>query len=358
MEIELAVGWREVAPRVDAPSMLIEEAGRLQYLKSDFSLCHDLGLVGPVECPIALDPASRTAYRYVCAAGFGGKDFSQLRAYDLASGRVRSIIELPLNKWVLWLLEWLEGRDESSGQLLGLLATDRPMDDRIVIEHQLFALQPSVDHQPRVRPICRDAYKPLAFSRQRREFVFSGAEGIYIVGLKGERRATLSLDAGPTGHGAAFDPSGAGRVVLGGDGLYLWDLAAGSCRQLVRQARHPVWSHDGRGIWFRESSSDLYYYNLAEDRVEKVLATRSHRYPEVWAARPAQQSVCGRYLALSLQTKKLKGISRKANAAGTQERVYQQDQAICILDLERRELWRREGFFNQFCWAGSSGGTH
>jgi hypothetical protein len=349
LNLEFAEGWREVAPRADAPDLLIEEGGRLLHQSSDFGLPFDFGALGPVDCPIAYDKASRTAFRYVSAPSLTRRDYSELRAFDLSTGESRALLRLPLNQWVLWLLEWIDGRTGEQGQLFGLLATDRPSDDRVVIEHRLLALRVG-EPQARLRPICRDAYRPLAFSRERRELIFAGAEGLYLVNLQGVRSATFP-DKDATGHGAAFDPRGARRAVVGGDGLFLWDLAANRSERLSNLGRYPVWASNQDGFWYRESSSDLHYFDLAKRVSSKIFEVAGNRNPELWYARPVMQTRCGRYLGLSVTAKQLRGVSRKANTTGSRERVYAHDQSICILDLERREYWQRGGFANHITWA-------
>lgn len=350
MNIEFAEGWQSVAPRADAPGLIVETDGRLVYQQSDFSSAQDLGAVGPVDCPVAFDPVTRTAYRYVCASTLSRGDYSELRAYDLATGQSRSLLQLPLNQWVLWMLEWIDSEEPgTAGQLFGLLATDRPADDQVVIEHRLFALKVD-ESRPRMSPICRDAYRPLTFSRQRKELMFAGAEGIYLVNFRGVRSATFP-DADASGQGAAFDPSGGARAVIGGDGLFLWDLASNSSERLKRLGRYPVWAVGQEGFWYRESSSDLYYYDLAKRESSKLFEVVGNRNPECWHARPVTQSRCGRYLAVSVTAKQLKGVSRKANAAGNRERVFAHNHVLCILDVERREYWQQEGLANHVTWA-------
>lgn len=349
LKLEFTESWREVAPRADAPDLLMEEAGRLLHRTSDFTQLYDFGPVGPVDCPVAYNPVTRTAYRYVCAASTGRRDYSQLRAYELNSGRSYAVFDLPLNQWVLWLLEWIGRAGKSDGQLLGLLATDRPADDRVVIEHKLMALRPG-ETQAKLRPLCRDAYRPLAFNRQRKQFVFSGAEGVYVVGLNGQREATFPGSLAHA-HGACFDPKGSGRVIVAGEGLYLWDLETEHIESLHRSGRHPVWAVGQEGFWFRESSSDLYYYDLNKRRATKHLSVQNQRNPEFWHARPAQPSKCGCYLALGLTGKKLKGISRKSNLAGEAERIFVHEHRTCLLDLERSEYWTVPGMASSITWA-------
>ncbi len=349
LKLNFAEEWRAAAPAADSPCLLAEEDGRLRLLAPDLQVQHDFGAVGPVDCPIAYDPVRRLAFRYVCASGFRRGDFSQLRAFSVDRGESYPLKELPLSQWALWFLEWIDANETEPGQLFGLLAMDRPSEDQIVIEHRLFAYKLGAPHL-NLRLLCRDAYKPLAFSRQRREMLFAGADGIYLLSLRGERKLSLPADVGAGGQGAAFDPSGAPRVVIGGDGLHLWDLERNTCRRLTRNGRHPVWSPDGRGLWYRESSADLHYYDFSKDETYKVVSVGNQRHPEFWHARPVCLSTCGRYLAFSLTEKVLRGVSRKGSADASPERVYVHNHALCVVDLVEQTYWSREGFANHLRW--------
>lgn len=332
-----------------APDLLVEWDGRLQLLKSNFERVHDFGLVGPVDCPIAYDAKSQTAYRYRSQSSLVKEDFSRLDAFNLETGEFYPVHQFALNQWALWLLEWIEAEAESGGQLLGLLAIDRTNGERLVIDHNLCTILPD-EARLLQRPLCKDAYRPLAFSRRRREFLFSGAEGIYVVGLKGERKRSLYEEGKASGQGGAFDPSGKGRVVLGGGGLYLWDFEYNQSERLSRHGRHPVWAADGSGIWFRQSSGDLYFYDLVAEESRRILGIPRQHNPEFWYGRAPSVSRCGRYLAVSLTSKRLKGLSRKGTVSGERERVFKYDHALCVLDLEQQALWRCEGFAAQACW--------
>jgi hypothetical protein len=304
-----------------------------------------------VDCPIAYDATNRLAFRYVCATGLQRGDFSQLRAFSIDRRESFPIKDLPPNQWALWFLDWIAASDDEPGQLFGLLATDRPEEGQVVIDHRLFTYRPG-DELLRFRPLCRDAYKPLAFSRKRRELVFAGAEGIYLVSLRGERKIVLPADAAATGQGAAFSIDGSGQVVVGGDGLHLWNLEQNTCLRLTRNGRHPVWSSDGEWIWYRESSGDICYYDVRKDEVSEVLRLADPKHPEFWHARPVSLSSDGRFLATCLTRKILRGVSRKGTATGQRERVYMHQHLICALDLKEQTYWTREGFANQLRWVG------
>ncbi len=349
LELELADGWTEVEPRSEAPSMLVEDSGRLLHLNGELSLQQDFGDLGPVECPIAYDPIGRKAYRYVCAKGLARRDFSELRVYDIDKGVSETLLSLPLNRWVLWQLEWIASQQGDAGQLFGLMATDRPSEGRVVIDHQLFALKPG-ETRYALRPLCRDTYRPLAFSRARKQMIFSGAEGIYLVGLTGRRLMTVSVPE-VNGDSACFAPDGSARALLSSEGIHSWDLEYNRCERLVKSGHYPVWAADGSGFWFRRSSADLLWYDFKTQIITTVVAVLNQRNAELWNTRAAVLSPCGRYLALGLMGKRLKGVSRKRNAKGEVERVYALEHRITVLDLEQRELWHAAGQAKQLTWA-------
>ncbi|NBB80230.1 MAG: hypothetical protein GVY36_12445, partial [Verrucomicrobia bacterium] len=315
----------------------------------DLTERHDYGAVGPVDCPIAYDPVRRLGFRYACAEGARRGDYSQLRAFSVDRLQSYAVHELPFNRWVLWFLHWIGSTGNRPGQLFGLVAVDQPNADQVVIEHHLFTHKAGEDRL-RLNCLSRDAYKPLAFSRRRREMVFAGAEGIYLLGLRGERKLTLPAESSVGGQGAAFCADGSARVVLGGDGLHLWDLERNSCHRLTRNGRHPVWSPDGKSIWYRESSADLHCYAIERDAVELVAGLPKQRNPEFWHARPVCLSHDGRFLATSLTEKMLRGVSQRGNATGERERVFAHDHVLLVMDLERQVYWTRPGFANHLCW--------
>lgn len=350
LQVRIQSIFSEVAPRPDGPELLVELDGRLKRLRSDGHELRDFGRVGPVECPFAYDPATETAYRYVCASGVFVKDYSQLRAFSMRTGQTTVIWEMPLNQWALWFLQWIPSSSGPGGRLLGLLAADQPRDGQVSIEHRLFAMDPD-QPAPKFRPLCRDAYKPLAFSLRRRELAFSGAEGSYIVGLKGERLAALGTDQVATAHGGCFDPAGGPRIALGGGGIHLWNFEKGGCTQLTQQGRHPVWSPEGRSLWYAASSGALMRYDLETGQKEKIIAIQADRFPDFWKSRPVALSRCGRYLAAMLSAKRLRGVTRRTGGIEAKERVFTEDNCFCLLDLQRSEFWRIEGhYFPAYRW--------
>ena len=349
LPIESPAGWREVSPRAGAPDLLVETGGRLLRWRSDGSTVLDFGVTGPVDCPLALDAEAARAYRHVCESRLNSSDFSEIRCFDLKRGGFETVRSLGVNQWVLWMLEWLPGRPGRPGGLFGLLASDLPVAEGIRINHQLMLLD-SRDWALKTRLLCRDAYYPLAFERERGEMLFAGAEGIHRVGLRGERLGSLTAALRPGGRGAVFDPEGAPRAVLGGAGLFLWDFSSGGLRRLTRLGQYPVWAPGGSTVWYSESSSNLLRHDLKSGESETVLAVRRDRHPEVSYARPARLTACGRYLGLPVTCKRVAGMVRSPAGEGRRERLYAHDHAFVIADLEAGAFWQLEGFVTQFHW--------
>lgn len=347
--LKLASGWTQVAPRAGGPELLLESDGKLFHVNSDFTERKLLGPIGPVACPLAYDPRRREVYRYVCEYRAGRKDFSQIRRFNLDTGKRSQLFELPVNQWVLWLFEWVASAKTGEGQLFGLIASDLSTEDSLVLQHQLCILDPQTKEILK-RPLCRDAYYPIAFSWEHRQIVFSGAEGVHLTSMKGERAGTVQLDDFAAGRGASFVPNGGPEVVIGGGGLRLWNTQNGQVSRLTQQGQFPVSTKDGQGVWYSESSSDLFYYDVGTGKSECILQMPNSRLREVSMARPPLLSQCGRYLGLPLSTKRLRGVARSTVDAGKRERVYVESHLFTVLDLESREVWARPGRVDQFRW--------
>lgn len=352
LNLQIADGWHLVNPKATAPDLLIEESGILKQISSSMKTKAELGSVGPVDCPIAYDPVAHTAYRYVCEARHIRRDFSQIYAYNLEDGTSAPVLSLPLNQWILWMLEWIPaGGAAEGGRLYGLLASDRSNGDSLVLEHHLFSLDPAA-HQPQIlhRPLCRDAYYPIRYDHSRRLSLFSGVDGLYLVSLKGERLHRLHLKDDVIGRGASFCPKGTSRVLIGGSGLHLWDYTSSEYRLLRHQGQYPVWSPDGTGAWFSESSGDLMYFDFDTSESTTIIKMRKNHDRELSFARSPQLTKSGRFLALPISGKQLKGISTSRFEAGARERIYAHESAFCILDLDEKSIWIRPGYVNNFKW--------
>jgi hypothetical protein len=356
LPLKLAENWREIEPSSQAPSLLYEREGQLFHAKSDGSLLSAFGSVGNVDCPLAHTLGHDWAYRYVCENRLGHPDFSCLRAFNMRTGQQRDLITLGLHQWICWLLMPLPQTDSEGVQpLMGLLASDHTDDSGIVIRHHLFLYDGR--HPPlRLRPLARDAFYPLALSLKHKELIFHGAEGIYRVGFNGERVANLARDADPLGRGAVFCPHGSLRAVLGGGGLFLWDFEGSHCRELFAKGQWPAWHGDHNEIWFSITSNDLHVMQLNEDGAANppipVLTAEAGRMDAIGFGCPPVIHPNGRYLMHRVQRRRLRGTTRgPVSQKQTSERIFANEESLCVLDLEEKVIWQLPGIHQHATWA-------
>jgi len=354
MRLDVPDGWREAEGGAALPPLLVEHGDALELLGSDLARRQRWAPLGWVDCPVALDAGRGIAYRYVCEGRARARDFSELRAFDLANGATETIGRLRPNQWVLWLLQWMPSGPGKRGRLFGLVASDETDAAGLAIEHRLFALD--LDGGGfRFQPLARDAFAPMAFSEKRREIVFEGAEGVHIVNLRGECRRSWSGRESPRTRGAAWAPDGSARVALGGGGIDLWDLDGGRVERLTRLGQHPVWDGARDRIWYFESGARLAYYDLASGRSAVFAEAAGDRHPETQNIRPARLGRNGRFLASVFSTRRMRGVT---GSAGAREYVYEYDHALVAFDLKTRRFWRRDGFRPPLRWLdGVAGGS-
>lgn len=322
----LAKGWRQVEPRPVHRTLLWEASGQLQISQTDFSQPHAFGQVGSIDCPIAVDPVRRLAYRYICPDG-AGRDFSEIVAFHLDLGTKSRLFRLGLNQWIVWMFQYLPKEDV----LLALLATDMPGEE-LRIQHQLGLFD--LKHSRRLQvPLPRDAFCPVDLHENRREILFHGAEGWQIITFSGKRVAHLRSRAVPLGRGGALHPNRP-LAALGGGGIALWNRQRNAIQTLHRQGQQPAWSPDGKVLYFSESSSDLFQHTLANGQTERIFSIAGNRQAEVTRARRPALTSDGRWLALPI-TRKL--LRREAPAGETR---FTFSESLVVADLEQKEIWQ------------------
>ena len=342
LRLQLAEGFREVAPRKCGRRLVWEENGVLRAGETDFAAPSELGSIGGVDCPVAVDARSGRAWAYCCQFRPGVRDFSEIREFDLATGRSKRLARLGLHQWALWLLtHWAE-----ADMLLALVATDT-RSAAIHIRHHLALLETRTGTM-RLVALPRDAFMPLTWCMRRRWVVFYGAEGTHLVSLSGRRLLTLppasAVVAGPRGRGASVHPDKP-LALLGGDGLWLWNLETGALRQLRERGQYPTWTPDGKRCWFSESSSDLYELDCETGAERRLLRIAGNNYLEINYARPVAVEPGGERLALPL-TRLLKIDPAVAGQMPTQARMHR----LCVVDVAAREAWMAPGYARNLAW--------
>jgi hypothetical protein len=337
LKLQLAEGFREVSPRACGRRLLWEHGGEFNIAETDFAVPRALGHLGGVDCPLAVDSARGLAWAYCCQLRLGVRDYSEIREFDLATGQSRRLVRLGLHQWAIWLLaHWVE-----AGALLALVATDTRA-AAIHIRHHLAVidLRRGALH---LIALPRDAFSPLAWCARRRWVIFHGAEGTHLVTFTGRREQSIP-PGGPLGRGGDLHPHKP-LALIGGDGIWLWNLEDGQCRRIRERGQYPRWTPDGESCWFSESSSDLYQLNCTSGAEQRLLRIVGNPLTEINYARPVAVDGDGRRLALPL-TRLLKMDPAAAANSTLLARLHR----LCVLDLTTREAWMTSGYARNLAW--------
>ena len=337
LRLQLAEGFREVAPRPCGRRVLWDDSGHLRLAETNFAAPREFGFLGGVDCPLAVDSARGLAWAYCCQMRLGVRDFSEIREFDLATGANRRLLRLGLHQWAIWLLtHWPE-----KNALLALVATNTQITS-INIRHHLAVidLRQGALH---LIALPRDAFAPLAWCPRRRWIIFYGAEGTHWVTFTGKHERTLP-PGGPLGRGGDLHPHKP-LVLLGGDGLWLWNLENGAVRCLRERGQYPRWTPDGESCWFSESSSDLFQLHCETGEEQRLLRIAGNPNTEINYARPIAADPEGRHLAFPL-TRLLKLDPAAAANSATLARLHR----LCVVDLAARETWIAEGYARHLAW--------
>ena len=343
LRLQLAEGFREVAARKCGRRVVWEENGELRSGETDFAAPSNLGNIGGVDCPLAVDARNGRVWAYCCQFRPGARDFSEIREFDLATGRSKRLARLGLHQWAVWMLtHWPEAE-----ALLALVATDT-RSAAIHIRHHLAVLETRTGTM-RLVALPRDAFVPLAWCARRQWVVFHGAEGTHLVTLAGRRLLTLPPAAnhapGPRGRGASLHPEKP-LALIGGDGIWQWNLETGALRQLRERGQYPVWMPDGKRCWFSESSSDLFELDCETGTERRLLRFAGNPHLEINYSRPVAVEPGGERLALPL-TRLLKVDPVVAGQAPTLARLHR----LCVVDLTAQEAWMTQGYARNLTWA-------
>ncbi|MGE9295129.1 MAG: hypothetical protein ACQKBV_02425 [Puniceicoccales bacterium] len=338
LPLSLAPGWKNAPPRSTGRTLVWQSEGRWVASDTDFANPRNLGPVAQVECPPATDGERGAAYYYHCAGWGAQRDVSEIRRGDLAAGGSEPVFQLGLNKWALWLCRYLPERHS----IAALVATEMPRrnDGGVVIQHQLglFDLE---NQRSLLTLLPRDCFYPLALDPASERVLFHGAEGYQVVDFSGKRLWKLGGRGLPDGRGGAFHPEKPDAIVLGGDGLMLV-RQSGEFERIHERGLNPVWSPDGETLYYSESSSDLWRWDPKTRARECLLAVAGNRYAEVNRARPVVVSPDGLFAAVTL-TRRIQRQSLDGAVGGEPKANWAEWRAVCILDLQNREVWQTPG---------------
>jgi hypothetical protein len=207
---------------------------RLVATDTSFARQKDLAFSGGSNCPLAVDHANARVY------------FSAdvLTSIDLRSGALQQH-DAGTDLSASWMLEY---RPRQSDLLMLLHGPE-------LKAHCLGAFDLGTDRL-RTLPLPDDVFFPLAIDHTRGVALFSARQaGAALCDLSGSTVALSSIRLPHFAMGGCFIDDGS-KVILGGDGLYGWDLGSGSVSPLCKTGRYPVPDRNG-DIWFCTEDGNL-----------------------------------------------------------------------------------------------------
>lgn len=351
ISLNLADGWNEIPPRDIGIPFVRDDQHHLLLCDTTGNTLKELGNPGAMDTPIVVDSHRQFAYRYACQMRTFRGDFSEIRAFDLSTGKSRTQCRLRVSEWVPWMLAPLPGKN----MLVGLLASDYA-NNPPNIRHQFGFFDLKQGKCSRVT-LAPDSFYPLALSTTRHEALFQGAAGIQRVHFKGQRLNWTPLDGRSTGKGATYHPNKP-QILVGGSGLRLWDFQKNTHQRLTEFGMHPVWARHGTGAFYCESSADLYYYDRHTDVAYPLLQAAQSRHVDSGYARPLTLSKSGQYGIVPLALKqRLSGpelAQLRARTGGQKtpqrDQLFRYTHTLCVMDFNARELWQVPGKAKHITW--------
>ena len=151
-------------------------------------------------------------------------------------------------------------------------------------------------------------------------------------------------------QGASFHPF-ENKVAIGMQGIVIWDVSFGMCKQLVPYGSYPAWSPDGSRIWFRKDDSTLSTVEVKTGKVMGICTIKGAENPGMSLCSKPLFSPNGRYVFCSLsagsyEVEKTNGnrdVSGASSGSGNRD-------IFCILDTERKQIWTAQGRTHNILW--------
>lgn len=151
-------------------------------------------------------------------------------------------------------------------------------------------------------------------------------------------------------QGASFHPF-ENKVVIGMQGIVIWDVSFGMCKQLVPYGSYPAWSPDGSRIWFRKDDSTLSTVEVKSGKVMGICTIKGVEYPGMSLCSKPLFSPTGRYVfcSLSAGSYEVEKATGNRDVSGASSGSGNRD-IFCILDTERKQIWSAQGRTHNILW--------
>lgn len=339
MQLSLADGWTQVNPRDTSCTLLLSGQSpdqRLIAVDTAFTHRKDLAFSGGSNCPLAVDHANARVYFLADC----------LTSVCLRTGTLQTY-DVDKNLGVFWMLEYRTDGPElvmllhdtaPSAQCLGRL-------DLLTGELQRVLLP-------------AEAFAPLAVNHEHRVALFSTRHaGAALCDLSGSGKALASIALPSFVQGGCFDRD-SGRTVLGGKGLFGWNVRTGTISTLCHDGRYPKFDRQG-DLWFCVEDGNL--CRLRRDgRGFDVILELTGMDPRGWGyAQPIVFSPDGRYGVARLTGKtpltgqdlaEAEEFCRRHGQTFSDFYRHRFHHFFCVLDLALQEVWCRDGYAHNLAW--------
>lgn len=208
------------------------------------------------------------------------------------------------------------------------------------------------------RPLPQQAFFPLAVDHDRNLALFSTRRAGAALCSPSGAPAPVAAIATPTSVlGGCFDGD-SGRVILDGSGLIAWNPRTGTLSQLCPQGWYPQYDRHG-DLWFCTEDGNLCRMRRDGSGFE-VIAELSGVDPRGWGyAQPFVFSPDGRYGMARLTGKSPRtgqdladamAFCRHHNQPLDDHHRHHFHHAVCILDLDRHQVWCHDGYAHNLAW--------
>ena len=348
-------GWSEIVPTETDYTLVTDgqyDGQNLTLHSTDFRRRVELGYIGGLNCPIAIDDSAKVAYRASPGepndeATPSAQPSHRILAFDLVSGEGRTITTLPQGMMCTWLLSFLPDK----AQLIAQYSRFNEMTEylaRIDVE----------TGQITAKELPESAFFPTSVDINNERILYSGrGGGAVLVDFEAELVAEVGESEFTHLEGGGF-LAGSSEIVIGGHGIHLWDPACDRLRTILPSGNFPV--PDCRGnVWFNPSDGSLAFYELASGQVHEVVSLAGLDTHDTHYSQPVVFSPDDRMGIAQLTGKQ--ALSPEALAEREQQCLaigqemrdwdrYEYTHCYCVVDTEQKTVWKEVGFAHNVSW--------
>lgn len=272
--LNVSAAWTEQAP-TESDYTLLLDGGYLSAHSTDFRHRTELGFIGALNCPIAVDDSAKIAYRATSIGAGNGKD-GKIVAFDLNTGEERIVITLPPDMTCSWLL----ALDPERNRLIALLLSNSDAESQ-----QLATIDIDSGKLATLELDARVFFYPDAIDVEREQIIFSGGNlGAVLINFHGEVIGEIGDGRFSRLEEATFLPD-FDEVVFAENGIHIWNHKSNEVQTIVKEGKHPVAGPAGN-IWFNSSDGSLALYQRETEEVNEIVGLSGFDLHDTGYAQP------------------------------------------------------------------------